>query len=30
LEDAPEYEAGLALNAALIEQYLKPKVKEPA
>ena len=30
LEDAPEFQPGLALNAALIEQYLKPKVKEPA
>jgi len=30
LEDAPEYDAGVVLTAALVEQYLKRRVKEPA
>ncbi len=30
LEDAPEYEAGVVLNADLVGQYLKRKIKEPA
>ena len=30
LEDAPEYDASVVLNGALMEQYIKRKVKEPA
>jgi quercetin dioxygenase-like cupin family protein len=30
LEDAPEYDANVVLNAELIEQYLKKKLAEPA
>lgn len=30
LEDAPEYDASVTLTAALVEQYLKRRVKEPA
>ncbi len=30
LEEAPEYDASVTLTAALVEQYLKRRVKEPA
>jgi len=30
LEDAPEYDAKIALTAELVEKYLKGKVGEPA
>jgi hypothetical protein len=30
LEDAPEYDSKVVLDAKLIEQYLKRKVGEPA
>ena len=30
IEDAPEYDAKVQLTAALVEEYLKSKVKEPA
>src|SRR5579859_5710573 len=30
LEDAPEYDAGVVLTAALVEQYLKRRTKETA
>ena len=29
LEDAPEYAPGVELTAALVERYLRVKVKEP-
>jgi len=30
LEDAPEYDARVELTAALVEKYLKGRIKEPA
>lgn len=30
LEDAPEYDSKVVLTAALVEQYIKRKIKEPA
>jgi hypothetical protein len=30
IEDAPEYDPSVVLDAALADQYLKRRVKEPA